>query len=47
MSGEKKVCNNITHGSWNYLADIDEQAQERFEGFVEQLKQAQGITDKD
>ena len=30
----------------DYLADIDEQAQERFEGLVEQLKQAQGITEQ-
>ena len=29
-----------------YLDDIDEQAQERFEGLVEQLKQAQGITEQ-
>lgn len=34
----------IRHG--DYLADIDEQAQERFEGLVEQLKQAQGITEQ-
>lgn len=29
-----------------YLADIEEQAQERFEGIVEQMKQAQGITEQ-
>lgn len=35
----------LTGGRLNdYLDDIDEQAQERFEGLVEQLKQAQGIT---
>lgn len=28
----------------SYLADIEEQAQERFERIVEQMKQAQGIT---
>ena len=28
----------------SYLADIEEQAQERFEGIVEQMKQVQGIT---
>ena len=28
----------------SYLADIDEQAQERFETLTEQMKQAQGIT---
>lgn len=33
----------LTSGRLNhYLADIDEQAQERFERLVEQLKQAQG-----
>lgn len=37
----------LTGGRLNdYLADIDEQAQERFEGLVEQLKQAQGITEQ-
>lgn len=30
----------------NYLADIDEQAQERFEVLIEQMKQAQGITEQ-
>ena len=30
----------------SYLADIEEQAQERFEWIVEQMKQAQGITEK-
>ena len=29
-----------------YLADIEEQAQERFERLVEQMKQAQGITEQ-
>lgn len=29
-----------------YLTDIEEQAQERFEGIVEQMKQAQGITEQ-
>ena len=34
-------------GSLNsYLADIEEQAQERFERIVEQMKQAQGITEQ-
>lgn len=37
----------LTVGRLNdYLDDIDEQAQERFEGLVEQLKQAQGITEQ-
>lgn len=37
----------LTGGRLNdYLDDIDEQAQERFEGLVEQLKQAQGITEQ-
>lgn len=30
----------------NYLADIEEQAQERFERIAEQMKQAQGITEQ-
>ena len=30
----------------DYLADIEEQAQERFERVVEQMKQEQGITEQ-
>ena len=30
----------------NYLADIDRQAQERFERLIEDMKQAQGITER-
>lgn len=30
----------------SYLADIEEQAQERFERIMEQMKQAQGITEQ-
>lgn len=30
----------------SYLADIEKQAQERFETLIEQLKQAQGITEQ-
>ncbi len=30
----------------SYLADIEEQEQECFEGIVEQMKQAQGITEQ-
>ena len=30
----------------SYLVDIEEQAQERFERIVEQMKQAQGITER-
>ena len=30
----------------SYLADTEEQAQERFERIVEQMKQAQGITEQ-
>lgn len=38
--------NLLTSGRLNdYLADIKEQAQERFERIVEQMKQAQGITE--
>ncbi|MCF2703625.1 TnpV protein [Enterocloster clostridioformis] len=36
--------NLLTSGRLNaYLAEIDKQAQERFERLVEQMKQAQGI----
>ena len=39
--------NLLTSGRLNsYLADIEEQAQERFERIVEQLKRAQGITEQ-
>ena len=30
----------------SYLADIEEQAQERFERLIEQMKQVQGITEQ-
>ena len=37
----------LTSGRLNsYLADIEEQAQERFERIVDQMKQAQGITER-
>ena len=37
----------LTSGKLNtYLADINEQAQERFERLVEQMKQSQGITEQ-
>lgn len=36
----------LTSGRLNsYFADIDRQAQERFETLTEQMKQAQGITE--
>lgn len=39
--------NLLTSGRLNdYLADIEEQAQGRFERIVEQMKQAQGITEQ-
>lgn len=39
--------NLLTSGRLNaYLADIDRQAQERFERLIEQMKQAQGITEQ-
>ena len=39
--------NLLTSGGMNdYLADIEEQAQERFERIVEQMKQALGITEQ-
>ena len=37
----------LTSGRLNaYLADIDKQAQERFERLIEGMKQAQGITER-
>ena len=39
--------NLLTSGRLNdYLADIDKQAQERFEWLLEQMKRAQGITEQ-
>ena len=39
--------NLLTSGKINaYLADIDRQAQERFERLIEGMKQAQGITEQ-
>ncbi len=39
--------NLLTSGRLNtYLAEIDRQAQERFEQLIEQMKQAQGITEQ-
>ena len=39
--------NLLTSGRLNtYLADIDKQAQERFERLIESMKQAQGITER-
>lgn len=39
--------NLLTSGRLNsYLASIDRQAQERFEWLTEQMKQAQGITER-
>jgi len=39
--------NLLTTGKLNaYLADVDEQAQERLETLVEQMKQAQGVTEQ-
>ena len=39
--------NLLTSGGLNaYLAEIDKQAQERFERLIESMKQAQGITEQ-
>ena len=39
--------NLLTSGRLNsYLADIEKQAQERFETLIEQMKQVQGITEQ-
>ena len=48
MKQRRKVTytNLLTSGRLNtYLADIDRQAQERFEQLIEGMKQAQGITE--
>lgn len=31
---------------WNYLADLNEQAQERLDTIMEQIKEAKGVTEK-
>ena len=36
----------IPFAGYDYLADIEEEAQERFERIVEQMKQAHGITEQ-
>ena len=42
-----RYTNLLTSGKLNsYLADVDCQAQERFELLVEQMKQSQGITEQ-
>ena len=49
MKQYRKVTytNLLTSGRLNtYLADIDRQAQERFERLIEGMKQAQGITER-
>ena len=44
---EVAYTNLLTSGKLNtYLADIDRQAQERFEKLIEGMKQAQGITEQ-
>lgn len=44
----KATCTTLlTSGKLNiYLVDINEQAQERFEQLIEQMKQPQGITEQ-
>ena len=48
MQYRKVIYTNLlTSGRLNaYLADIDRQAQERFERLIERMKQAQGITEQ-
>ena len=48
MQYRKVIYTNLlTSGRLNaYLADIDRQAQERFERLIEGMKQAQGITER-
>ncbi len=45
---KRAICITLlTSGRLNsYLADIEEQAQERFERIVEQMKRAQGFTER-
>ena len=44
---QSTYTNLLTSGRLNaYLADIDRQAQERFERLIEGMKQAQGITEQ-
>lgn len=45
--GRVTYINLLTSGKLNaHLAEIDRQAQERFERLIEQMKQAQGITEQ-
>ena len=47
LKEHRKATWLLTSGKLNtYLADISEQAQERFERLIEQMKQAQGITEQ-
>ena len=40
-------CTLLTQGKlWQYLADVDAQAQQMFDTLVEQMKQAEGITEQ-
>ena len=36
----------LTGKLWTYLADLDEQAQERLDRIMEQMKAAEGVTEK-
>ena len=36
----------LTGKLWTYLADLDEQAQERLDRIMEQMKVAEGVTEK-
>lgn len=42
------IYNNLVLSGklWTYLADINEQAQERMEVLIEQMKEAEGVTEK-
>ena len=42
------IYNNLVLSGklWTYLADINEQAQERMEVLIEQMKDAEGVTEK-
>ena len=42
------IYNNLVLSGklWTYLADINEQAQERMEVLIEQMKEAEGVTEE-
>ena len=46
-SKKERLRKNFTEGKlWQYLADIDAQAQQMFDTLIEQMKVAEGITEQ-